>query len=96
MKTFILPANGNSITEKDIEKNTLRITVDFKPFFPSQNATLQIYVNNDSYPATYIVKEGRSSLLRVGREVMNQLQLKSNQSVKFECIDALKYKLTKI
>lgn len=94
MKTFIIPANGNSITEKDIEKNTLRITVDFKPFFPSQNATIELFVNNKWHHATYIIKEGRSSLLRVGKEVLDQLQLKPNQSVKFECIDTLRYKLT--
>lgn len=94
MKTFIIPSDGNSITAKDIEKNTLRITVDFKSFFPSQNATLEFCVNNEWYHVTYIFKEGRSSLLRVGREVMNQLQLKHNQSVKFEFIDTFKFKLT--
>ena len=43
---FIVPSAGNSITQKDIEKGVLRITVEFKHYFPSVDSTVLLLIGN--------------------------------------------------
>ena len=85
-KHFIIPSNGNSITQNDIKKKTLRITVDFKDYFPANGSTVKIQIGDKLFHSAYKCKEGRSSLLKLNDEILNLLQLKENQRIKFEVI----------
>lgn len=82
--SFTIPKPGNFITEKDIEKGVLRITADFKNFFPPQNSTIKIQVGNVTKSTPYEIKEGKSSLLRIGRDLMSALKLKPGNRLQFE------------
>lgn len=81
-KEFILPSHGNSITQNDIKNKTLRITVDFKEFFPANDSSVKIQVENKLFHSKYTYKENRSSLLKLNNEILNLLQLKANQQLK--------------
>ena len=83
-ESFTIPKPGNSITKKDIEKGILRITADFKEFFPPQDSTIKIKVGTVTKNIQYEIKEGRSSLLKIGRDVIKALNLKNGDSVRFE------------
>lgn len=83
-ESFTIPKPGNSITKKDIEKGVLRITADFKAFFPSQSTTVKIKVDNATKNIPYETKEGRSSLLKLGRDFMIALNLKTEGRLRFE------------
>jgi len=85
-KEFILPSHGNSITENDIKKKTLRITVDLKDYFPTRDAIITIQIGDEKFNSKYSLKEERSSLLKLDEEMIRLLNLKPNQRLKFEII----------
>lgn len=95
-KHFIIPSNGNSITQNDIKKMTLRITVDFKDYFPANDSTVKIQIGDNKFNLKYTHKEGRSSLLKVDEKIIRLLNLKANQRLKFEMLDNNIYELSKI
>lgn len=80
--SVILPSPGNSITEADIRKGTLRITVDFKSFFRPYSGSIMVQVNNQIRSASYTIREGRSDLLRIGRACMSELNIEEGDSVR--------------
>ncbi|WP_313375333.1 hypothetical protein [Chishuiella sp.] len=95
-KYFIIPSNGNSITQNDIKKKTLRITVDFKDYFPAIDSIVEIQIGDKKFHAKYTYKVGRSSLLRLDEEIIQLLNLKPNQRLKFEMFDNNIYELSRI
>lgn len=80
---FYLPDVGNSITDKDITKGTLRITASAASWFPNQSTTVQIQVNGKMKTVAYEKKDSRSDLLKIGKDFMQQLGLKPNGRLKF-------------
>lgn len=90
-KEFILPSHGNSITENDIKKKTLRITVDFKDYFPTRDAIITIQIGDEKFNSKYSLKEERSSLLKLDEKMIRLLNLKPNQRLKFEIISEQKH-----
>ncbi|MGJ1206392.1 hypothetical protein [Sphingobacterium lactis] len=94
-KHFIIPSNGNSITQNDIKKNTLRITVDFKDYFPANDSIVKIQIGNQIFHAKYTRREGRSSLLKLDKAMISLLNLKANQQVKFELIGTNSFRVSK-
>lgn len=93
---FILPSNGNSITQNDIKKKTLRITVDFKDYFPANDSTVEIQIGNQIFYAKYTYKVGRSCLLRLNDEILSLLNLKANQQLEFEVLKNNSFKILTI
>jgi len=81
--SFTLPAPGNSITETDITKHRLRITVDFKSYFPDQNARLTFEYFGQVYQVSFIHKGNRSYLLNLGKALSNKLALIQTSKLKF-------------
>lgn len=81
---FTIPKDGNSITKKDIDKGVLRITADFKDFFPMRDTSVKIKVGSIIKNTAYQINEGRSSLLKIGRDMMNALNLKPGERLHFE------------
>lgn len=79
---FYLPDVGNSITDKDITKGTLRITASAASWFPSQSTTIKVVVNGKVKTVAYEKKDGRSDLLKIGKDFMQQLGLKPNGRLK--------------
>lgn len=80
--SIILPSPGNSITETDIIKGTLRITVEFKSFFRPNSGRIQIQINNQISDASYTEREGKSDLLRIGKPSMADLDIEEGDSVR--------------
>ncbi|WP_034893723.1 hypothetical protein [Gillisia sp. Hel_I_29] len=81
-KSFVIPKSGNSITEKDIEKGQLRITVDFKKYFPENSEIIQIKYLGKNYKAKYDFQERRSSILRVGHKFMGEMRIHQRTRLK--------------
>lgn len=86
-KSFILPKPGNSITEKDIEKGQLRITVDFKDYFPNQSQIVKIKYLGKNHSVGYTYKDGRSSLLKVGENFMSRMRVTPKTRLKVNVLD---------
>jgi hypothetical protein len=80
--SIILPSPGNSITETDIIKTTLRITVEFKSFFRPNSGRIQIQINNQISDVSYTEREGKSDLLRIGKTSMADLDIEEGDSVR--------------
>lgn len=81
---FILPAVGNSITKSDLDNGTLRITADFKDQFPKSNSLVQIKYAQKTKDVSYQIKPRKSSLLKIGKDVVAELGLKANCHIRFE------------
>lgn len=87
--SFTLPSPGNSITATDISKNQLRITVDFKSYFPHSDTTLLFHHKGGKYPVKFINKDrkhlqdhDRSHILKLGPHLGQMLNLHTNCSVR--------------
>lgn len=93
--SFTLPDSGNSITEADIKKATLRITVSFKGYFPSSDSALEMVFKDQSYQVKYVKRVGRSDLLKLGRDLISKIGLKAYGSVKISKIGTNKYEIKK-
>lgn len=94
--SFVLPDSGNSITENDIDKGVLRITVAFKSYFPAQDSLIGIVFKGETYQVKYVKGSSRSDLLRLRKGLISKIGLKANDKVKFTKIGFNKYEITKI
>jgi hypothetical protein len=70
---FIIPAPGKSITERDVSKRQIRITKDFRKYFPKNNSKLNVVINGISYPTSFYYREGRSHIWNLGKEIVSKL-----------------------
>ena len=93
--TFLIPAPGNSITEEDIKKGQIRITVDFKNRFPSESKSIYVIVNNASYPINFRHRGRRSHILHFGHHLVNLLGINAGDSLKFEMINQTTFRVSK-
>jgi hypothetical protein len=93
--SFILPEPGNSITQGDIDKGTLRITVGAKANFPWQSRNIQVVIKGKFFKATYTPRDGRSDLLRIGRLAMEVLGINVGGRVKFTKMDNFNFIIQK-
>lgn len=93
--SFTLPAKGSSITEKDISKGSLRITDDFDEYFPDTNRTVQVTINGRQRQVSFINKDKKHYLLRIGSGGMQELGLKAGDKLKVNIIGAFHYELNK-
>ncbi len=92
---FYLPDGMNSITESDIKAGTIRITIAAKEYFKREAVKLHIEINGQIFCARYIIREGRSDLLRIGKQALNLLGVKPGGRLKFTKFDALRFKIEK-
>lgn len=79
--TFSFPAVGNDITENDISKCQLRVTVDFKRHFPNGDSELTFIFQGSEYPVKFRYRVDRSHILKLGQPLMNKLGLKPHGAV---------------
>ncbi|WP_283686944.1 hypothetical protein [Dysgonomonas sp. Marseille-Q5470] len=95
--TFILPDQGNKITENDIKKNQLRITVAFKKYFPKGNDILQFEYNSEICNVLFTnrdsLEKNRSHILKLGKTLMQKLNLNSNSRVRITVLRNKCYKI---
>jgi len=80
-KTFVIPSVGNEISKLDVKSNQIRITVDFKPYFP-EKSKVKIVIDNE-YSCTFTHRVDRSHILRLGKVAAEELGLKPRWSVRF-------------
>ena len=101
--TFYIPntseRKGNRITKKDIEKRQLRVGVNNKKYFPSENSNIKINISNRSFNCKLDInnKDGRTRSYRLilGKEGMNQLNITEGDRVKITKITNFEYNLEK-
>ncbi len=79
--SFTLPDMGNTITDKDMLHNQLRVTAAFKKHFPNANCTLQFYHERRHYQVSFIHGGKRSHILRLGSSLMKLLRLNFKSNV---------------
>lgn len=100
MNTFIIPTEGNSITQKDIDKNSLRITKELKKDFPSSNCALEVLIDNDLYSVKLYNKDSadkeRSYVLKFNEIDFNKLTLTTKDKIKVTKIEECKFEFEKI
>lgn len=82
MGSIVLPDQGNSITVGDINAGQLRITVAFKSFFSAVTNECIIHYKGKTKSASYTVREGRSDVLRIGKDAMELLHVKPNSRIR--------------
>jgi len=95
-RTFIIPSSGNTITASDISGGQLRITVDFKEYFPKEDGRLKVIIGDEMYIASFTFKIGRSHVLRIGRNAMEKLGVEPYGIVQFKKISVDTYELKTI
>lgn len=91
--SFTIPAPGNSITENDASKNQIRITVDFKDFFPSESTDILIEYREMIYPVKFTYRTGRSHILKLGKKLAENINLRAGMRIKFTLIERYKYRI---
>ena len=93
--SFTIPSPGNEITHNDIKESMLRITVDFKKYFPSKHCDVTVEINSKRNRARLTCPENRSYRLRLGQEMMTRLGVKPGGSVKITVLGEKTYRLEK-
>lgn len=93
---FILPSDGNQITFTDIEEGRLRITVDFKHFFPSSSQKVFVRVGVITKEVSLRFRENRSHVLQIGQELMQKLELTEGNRVCFEILGVDSFRISKL
>lgn len=91
-RTFVIPSTGNEISKLDVQKRQIRITVKFKPFFPSKSGKVKVIIKNE-YQCTFSHRGDRSHILRLGKVASTELGLKAGDSVKFTEVGEYEYKI---
>lgn len=94
--SFVLPAAGNSITAEDVKKGYLRITVDFKRYFPGSSTDVSVSIGGRQFHVRFEHRDGRSHLLKIGREGMQALNLSAGAMVKVEVVGSNAYRLSRL
>lgn len=95
-RNFIIPSSGNSITDSDIGSGQLRITIDFKEYFPQNSCQINVIIGEEKYSATFTYRIGRSHILRFGKKAMKKLGVEPYGSVRFKKISLDTFELEKI
>ncbi len=90
----------NRITDNDIKKNQLRITVAFKKYFSENNDILLFEHKNEVYNVKFTYrdspKKNRSHILKLGRTLMQKLNMKSDSRVRITILVNNGYKIETI
>jgi len=94
--SFVLPAQKNRITSNDIEKGYLRITVDFKHFFPETSQDVSVFIDQSWKTVRFTYRENRSHLLHIGQTGMDELDLSANDQVRIDVVGNSEYRISKI
>lgn len=92
---FTFPDSGNDITATDIKNNRIRITVNFKRYFPQNSQKVKLLFNNMEYECSYRVRPGKSNILTLGKNLVLKMNLTSNDSILFQKIANDNYKIEK-
>lgn len=90
--TFIIPSDGNSITENDIKKKQLRITVAFKGLFPEQDDEVKVTIKK-THTLVFKHRGKRSHILRLGSSALDELEVKAGDAVKITKIGIREFKM---
>lgn len=91
-KTFIVPSVGNEISKLDVKSRQIRITVEFKRFFPQESRKVKVIIKN-RHECTFTHRGDRSHLLRLGKDVSKELGMDAGDSVKFTELGKYEYKI---
>jgi len=91
--SFIIPSTGNSITQGDVSKNQIRITVDFKEFFPAKSSEILIEYKQEIFKVRFSYRSNKSHILRLGSSLASRIKLKSGMRVKMTVIDKNNFRI---
>lgn len=99
MSTFTIPTGNNSITKTDIGKGQVRITRDNKKYFPDYDCDIKIIVNDNSFFVKYRLGNNkdkvRSHLIILGHDIIDLLELSSEDHLDVQRVDEMTYIISK-
>ncbi len=91
--SFSIPSSGNLITQGDVSKNQIRITADFKEYFPSQSSELEIEYLEKVYRVKFYYRINKSHILKLGNLLANQINLKVGMTINMTKISKYRFRL---
>lgn len=91
--SFSIPSAGNSITAGDVSRNQIRITVDFKEYFPSQSSEIEIEYLDEIYSVKFNYRFNKSHILRFGSKLANLMNLKVGMIIKMTVISKDRFRI---
>lgn len=91
--SFTIPSAGNSITQGDVDKNQIRITVDFKEFFPAKSTEILIEYKKEIFNVKFSFRFNKSHILKLGKNLANRIKLKAGMSINMTVIDKNKFRI---
>ena len=80
--SFIIPSIGNSITQNDVNNCQVRITVDFKEYFPSKSTSVLIEYKKDIFEVKFNFRFNKSHILKLGENLSKLINLKAGMRIK--------------
>ena len=95
-RAFTIPSTGNAITENDIAQGQLRITVDFKKYFPTVHSDVTVEIEGTTARIRLNCPERRSYRLRLGKKMMGLLGVRPGGSVKIWKTGDRAYRLKRV
>lgn len=93
---FYFPVDKNKITANDIKRSQLRITVDFKKFFPPQSCNITAVIRGVTSEVSYTIQEKRSDILRFEKDSYSRLELKDGGRVKITKLGTTHFQFEKV
>ena len=67
--SFVLPSTGNLITERDIKEGYLRITTDYKKYFPDDSCDVVVNIMTKMYSVAFKHRDHRSHLHKMVKKI---------------------------
>ncbi len=94
--TFTIPSPGNSITEGDVSKNQIRITVDFKKYFPARSTELLLEFQQEHFNVKFNYRPNKSHILKLGNKLATRMRLEAGMKINMTVFDNNTYRINKI
>ena len=96
LPVFIIPSENNTISENDLGMGYLRITVEYKSYFPTLSQEVFVTIGSKSQLIKFTYRENKSHLLHIGQGGIDSLTLSDGERVCFEVIGEFRYRLSKL
>ena len=80
--SFVIPSYGNKITKTDIKNNLLRITVDYKNYFPDKSCYINVNISDCLYNVWFGYRDKKSHVISLRKEAMTNLKIKEGDLIK--------------
>lgn len=92
-RTFEIPTANNSITDNDVLRNQIRVTIELKEYFPKSSTQIEIEFQNQKYFVKFVHKGNRSHVINLKRNLAELIKLKEGTKFRMTKTGELSYKI---